>query len=89
MKHVCRQPSDMSNIESWAPGCGRSRRQMSRASTPSRQVHEIGQLGDEGSVAHGAVGLDRRGPLLLLEQQQRFTHRRIDRGPIEYSMLAR
>ena len=51
MKQVCRQPAWVSKRESWAPGCGRSRRQdQAHVVGPTGHLVERAQLDDLGPV---------------------------------------
>ena len=70
-KQVWRKPSLVSNNDSWAPGWGRSRRQIEPGTRrPGPEVGQVGQLDHPRSRAARAVALDGGHPVLLLGQQQ-------------------
>ena len=69
MKQVWRHPAWVSKRESWAPGCGRSRRQITRMSVgPALDLVELGQLDDLGPVSDPPVELGGSHPVLFLGQ---------------------
>ena len=79
MKQVWRHPPCVSKRESWAPGCGRSRRQdHPHALGPALDLVELGELDDLGALSDPPVELSRAHPVLLLGQQQGVTNRTAD-----------
>ncbi len=57
---------------SWAPGVGAlAADDHPRAGGPAGQVHGAGQLGDLAVVAQPAVGVERRGPCVLGQGENR------------------
>ena len=79
MKQVWRNPASMSNKVSWAPGWGRSRRQISRMSSgqSSRVTSPVSSMTSAPSRSSPSV-LDAPDPVLLLGHEQGVSHRTAD-----------